>query len=217
MVDVTGVSKGKGFAGTIKRHNFRRGPETHGSDSHRQPGSIGAGTYPGKVFKGTPHGRPHGQRPGHRQEADRRPHRRRAQPAARQGHRARRAATRWSWSGRPSRCPATTLFSKTGARARHGRPARDAVRGEVNEAVMHQAVTAQLAGRRTGTARHQDARRGPRRRRQAVPPEGHRPRPPGLAPRAALRRRRRGLRPAPAQLRAAPAQAHEARSPCRAR
>ena len=52
IVDVTGVSKGKGFAGTVKRHNFRRGPETHGSDSHRQPGSIGAGTYPGKVFKG---------------------------------------------------------------------------------------------------------------------------------------------------------------------
>jgi large subunit ribosomal protein L3 len=52
-VDVTGVSKGKGFSGTIKRHGFRRGPETHGSDSHRQPGSIGAGTYPGKVFKGT--------------------------------------------------------------------------------------------------------------------------------------------------------------------
>ena len=54
VVDVTGISKGKGFSGTIKRHNFRRGPETHGSDSHRQPGSIGAGTYPGKVFKGTP-------------------------------------------------------------------------------------------------------------------------------------------------------------------
>jgi large subunit ribosomal protein L3 len=53
-VDVTGVSKGKGFAGTIKRHHFRRGPETHGSDSHRQPGSIGGGTSPGKVFKGTP-------------------------------------------------------------------------------------------------------------------------------------------------------------------
>src|SRR3954462_3006011 len=52
-VDVTGVSKGKGFAGTVKRHGFRRVPETHGSDSHRQPGSIGAGTYPGKVFKGT--------------------------------------------------------------------------------------------------------------------------------------------------------------------
>ncbi len=53
-VDVTGVSKGKGFSGTIKRHNFRRGPETHGSDSHRAPGSIGGGTTPGKVFKGTP-------------------------------------------------------------------------------------------------------------------------------------------------------------------
>jgi large subunit ribosomal protein L3 len=52
-VDVSGVSKGRGFAGTVKRHGFRRGPETHGSDSHRQPGSIGAGTYPGKVFKGT--------------------------------------------------------------------------------------------------------------------------------------------------------------------
>ena len=52
-VDVTGVSKGHGFAGTVKRQGFCRGPETHGSDSHRQPGSIGAGTYPGKVFKGT--------------------------------------------------------------------------------------------------------------------------------------------------------------------
>jgi large subunit ribosomal protein L3 len=52
-VDVTGLSKGKGFAGTIKRHHFRRGPETHGSDSHRAPGSIGGGTTPGKVFKGT--------------------------------------------------------------------------------------------------------------------------------------------------------------------
>ncbi len=53
LVDVVGVSKGKGFAGTIKRHGFRRGPETYGSDSHRQPGSIGAGTDPGKVLKGT--------------------------------------------------------------------------------------------------------------------------------------------------------------------
>jgi large subunit ribosomal protein L3 len=53
IVDVSGVSKGRGFSGTVKRHGFRRGPETHGSDSHRQPGSIGAGTFPGKVFKGT--------------------------------------------------------------------------------------------------------------------------------------------------------------------
>ncbi len=53
-VSIIGVSKGKGFAGTIKRHHFHRGPETHGSDSHRAPGSIGGGTSPGKVFKGTP-------------------------------------------------------------------------------------------------------------------------------------------------------------------
>ena len=53
LVDVTGVSKGKGFAGTIKRHSFARGPETHGADHHREPGSIGAGTTPGRVYRGT--------------------------------------------------------------------------------------------------------------------------------------------------------------------
>jgi large subunit ribosomal protein L3 len=52
-VAVTGISKGKGFAGTVKRHGFRGGPRTHGqSDRLRAPGSIGAGTTPGKVFKG---------------------------------------------------------------------------------------------------------------------------------------------------------------------
>ncbi len=52
LVDVTGVSKGKGFAGVIKRHNFARGPQTHGSDHHRAPGSIGPGTTPGRVYRG---------------------------------------------------------------------------------------------------------------------------------------------------------------------
>jgi len=52
LVDVTGVSKGQGFAGTIKRHNFSRGPKTHGSDNYRRPGSIGPGTTPGRVYKG---------------------------------------------------------------------------------------------------------------------------------------------------------------------
>ncbi|HKG55643.1 MAG TPA: 50S ribosomal protein L3 [Candidatus Limnocylindrales bacterium] len=52
LVDVTGVSKGKGFAGVIKRHNFKRGPKTHGSDHHRAPGSIGPGTTPGRVYRG---------------------------------------------------------------------------------------------------------------------------------------------------------------------
>jgi large subunit ribosomal protein L3 len=52
LVDVTGVSKGKGFAGTVKRHHFKRGPKTHGSDNYRKPGSIGPGTTPGRVYKG---------------------------------------------------------------------------------------------------------------------------------------------------------------------
>jgi large subunit ribosomal protein L3 len=52
LVDVTGVSKGKGFAGHVKRHHFSRGPKTHGSDHHREPGSIGPGTTPGRVYKG---------------------------------------------------------------------------------------------------------------------------------------------------------------------
>jgi len=53
LVDVVGVSKGRGFAGTVKRHHFAGGPKTHGqSDRHRAPGSIGAGTDPGRVLKG---------------------------------------------------------------------------------------------------------------------------------------------------------------------
>ena len=53
LVDVTGISKGKGFAGVVKRHHFAGGPKTHGqSDRHRAPGSIGATTTPGRVFKG---------------------------------------------------------------------------------------------------------------------------------------------------------------------
>jgi large subunit ribosomal protein L3 len=51
-VKVSGVSKGKGFAGTIKRHNFQRGPVTHGSHNVRAPGSIGASADPARVFKG---------------------------------------------------------------------------------------------------------------------------------------------------------------------
>jgi large subunit ribosomal protein L3 len=53
LVDITGVSKGKGFAGVVKRHHFAGGPKTHGqSDRHRAPGSIGSTTSPGHVRKG---------------------------------------------------------------------------------------------------------------------------------------------------------------------
>jgi large subunit ribosomal protein L3 len=52
-IEVIGKSKGKGFQGTIKRHNFHRGPESHGSMSVRAPGSIGQSAYPSRVIKGT--------------------------------------------------------------------------------------------------------------------------------------------------------------------
>ena len=51
-VKISGTSKGKGFQGTVKRHNFARGPVTHGSHNVRAPGSIGAAAYPARVFKG---------------------------------------------------------------------------------------------------------------------------------------------------------------------
>ncbi len=54
LIDVTGISKSKGFAGVVKRHHFAGGPKTHGqSDRHRHPGSIGSTTSPGRVLKGT--------------------------------------------------------------------------------------------------------------------------------------------------------------------
>ncbi len=58
LVDVIGTSKGKGFQGVIKRHHFAGGPATHGSMFHREPGSIGASSFPSKVIKGHKH-------PGH--------------------------------------------------------------------------------------------------------------------------------------------------------
>jgi large subunit ribosomal protein L3 len=53
LINVTGLSKGRGFAGVVKRHHFSGGPKTHGqTDRHRAPGSIGATTWPGRVLKG---------------------------------------------------------------------------------------------------------------------------------------------------------------------
>jgi large subunit ribosomal protein L3 len=51
-IKISGISKGKGFQGTIKRHNFKRGPKSHGSHNVRAPGSIGASATPSRVFKG---------------------------------------------------------------------------------------------------------------------------------------------------------------------
>lgn len=52
VVSIRGKTIGKGFSGTVKRHNFTRGPMTHGSKNHREPGSIGQGTTPGRVYPG---------------------------------------------------------------------------------------------------------------------------------------------------------------------
>jgi len=52
MIKISGVAKGKGFQGTVKRHNFSTGPKSHGSHNVRQPGSIGASATPSRVFKG---------------------------------------------------------------------------------------------------------------------------------------------------------------------
>ncbi|MBD3242026.1 MAG: 50S ribosomal protein L3 [Chitinivibrionales bacterium] len=52
FVDVIGTSKGRGYAGPIKRHNFHRGRETHGNTNHREPGSTGACSFPSRVFPG---------------------------------------------------------------------------------------------------------------------------------------------------------------------
>jgi len=51
-VNVSGTSKGRGFAGTVKRHGFKKGPETHGCRNHRKPGSIGCSAWPARVIKG---------------------------------------------------------------------------------------------------------------------------------------------------------------------
>ena len=90
-VKVAGISIGKGFQGGIKRHNFSRGPVSHGSHNVRAPGSIGASAFPARVFKGM---RMPGQMGNKRRDpegpGDRR-HRRRPQPAADQGLRPRLA------------------------------------------------------------------------------------------------------------------------------
>jgi len=52
FVDVTGVSKGRGFAGTVKRHNFQLGRASHGNTNYREPGSVGSNTFPSRIFPG---------------------------------------------------------------------------------------------------------------------------------------------------------------------
>ena len=86
-IKVAGISIGKGFAGTIKRHRFHRGPKTHGSHNIRKPGSIGASATPSRVFKGMKMAGRLGRQARHSGRARRARGRPRERAAARQGRR----------------------------------------------------------------------------------------------------------------------------------
>ena len=155
-VDVTAVSKGKGFAGAMKRHGFGGMPASHGAHrAHRAPGSIGACATPVPGVPRHQDGRPHGCREGDHAEP-------------RWSSRPTPSATS-SWSGAPSPAPrAPSSSSATPSRqvpdahgrhqGRHGRQGRQPSSSTTpcsasspNIPVMHQVVTAQLAAKRSGT------------------------------------------------------------------
>ena len=216
---MSGVSKGKGFAGHIKRHNFHRGPKTHGSDHHREPGSIGPGTTPGRVYKGV-------KMAGHmgdetvtikkvrivRTDPERNLLLVARQPVARC-----RVATRSSLVGRPDDAVDPTL-DRTGRDPRHRRTSSDALfAAPVNTAVLHQVVTAQLAARRLGT--HDTRTRGENRGggRKPYRQKGTGRAAPGQSERTALPRWWHRVRSAPSLVRtAAPAQDEAPRASWRA-
>ena len=185
-------------------------------------------------LQGHAHGRPHGPRAHHDAEPHDPRHGRRARPAAHQGRRPRSRAAAWSSSAPPPRAASGRVVWPSEHRNRHRTrrspstsarrtarlgPHRRAARRGLRRAGQHPddpPGRRGAAGRRpSGHAQHQDPRRGPRWWAQALPPEGHRPRPPGLDPRAAVRRRWRRARPSAARLQPADAQEDEGRRPAR--
>ena len=193
-VKIRGTSKGKGFQGTIKRHNFKSGPKSHGSHNVRAPGSIGASATPSRVLKGI---RGPGQMGNKRvtqkglevvrvDAAENLLLVRGSVPGPRGLDRG--GALRWltpPCSAAPRR-PRPSCAEEAFGERLHARP------------LVHQSVRAEQAARRRGTASTKNRARGLRRWRQAVAPEGHRPRPRGLEPLAPVDRRGHRLRsPAP--------------------
>ena len=208
-VDVTGISKGKGFTGVMKRHNFKGQGASHGNHKkHRAPGAIGACATPARVFKGMRMAGQHGTGrvttlnlevvegdaerdlllvkgavPGptgglvfvrNAVKSNGGAGERRAD--GREGRRHDRA-------GRQKRAASTSPDAMFGDQPNRSGDAPGRHRAARRGAVRH--------------AQHQDARRGPGRRRQAVAPEGHGPRPAGLDPVAAVAGRRRRPRAEP--------------------
>ncbi len=192
-VKISGKSKGKGFQGTIKRHNFAAGPEVPRLAQRARPGLDRRLGDPVARVQGHPRARPHGRRARHPARPDDRRADPRPEPDARPRLRARgpRAA--------PWRCAPMADAPILGGTKKHK------LDDEVFGVAVQRPARARGRGGRAGRApprhaRDQDARHGPRRRRQAVAPEGHRPRPRRLDALADLDRRRHRLRPAAAPL-----------------
>ena len=171
-VKVAGVSKGKGFAGTIKRHNFHRGPVSHGSHNVRAPGSIGASADPARVFKGIRGPGQMGNKRATQRGLEVVDVRRGRQPAVRPRLRAGpQGRRRRDQEGRLMAAPQAPFIGK-----KQGKLTLDEsrVRRELPRPARARGG-ARRAGRAPARHRvHQDARRGRHDRRQGLAPEGHR-------------------------------------------
>ena len=207
LVDVSATSKGKGFAGVMKRHGFHGLRATHGvHKKHRSPGSIGGCATPGRVFKGLRMAGRMGNEQVTTQNVTRPRDRRRARPDPAQGRRSRsEGRPRADPQRREGSCQVSTVDvvvvkgDKVSKKGSAELPA-ELFDVQVNIPLIHQVVVAQLAAARQGTHKVKTPGRGVRWWRQAVPPEGHRSRPSGLDPRAAVHRWWRRPRPDAARL-----------------
>ena len=198
----------------MKRHNFKGQGASHGNHKkHRAPGSIGACATPARVFKGMKMAGQMRQRAHHHAQPRGRRGRRRAQPAARQGRGPRpdgrpRVRAQRREGGREGVTRRSTM--KTADRRRR-RARVDAARRRLRHRAERRRSCTRSSPRsspppRAGTHSTKTRAEVARRWRQAVAPEGHRPRPAGLDPLAAVARRRRGPRPEAPRLRAAHAE-----------
>ena len=192
-VKISGTSKGKGFQGTIKRHNFASGPKSHGSHNVRAPGldrRLGLARPRDEGHQGPG---PDGQQARDAEGPDDRPPRPARQPHARARL---RAGPPQRLRGGAHRC----LSAKILGGSKKAKLDDAAFGASFNEAARPRDRPRRAQRPPPGHARHEDARQRPRRRRQAVAPEGHRPRPRRLVALADLDRRRHDVRPLAAPL-----------------
>ena len=194
MVSVTGVSKGKGFQGTIKRHNFARGPESHGSHNVRQPGSIGASAYPSRVFKGMRMSGHMGDASGHPARPACRRSRPREQPAPGPRRSPRRPELRRHRQGQVD--VAADEHHRTRPASSRPRPRKALSRGRRAEASRRSSRLGQEGVRsrpiRRLPPRAQDGRQAGRRAEATKPAAKAKPRPRSRPPRLKRRSRRQG-------------------------